>query len=156
MSLITTPFDFHSTAGEVLRGIDLRGKRVVVTGGAAGIGLATARALASAGASVMLAVRRPAEAASVVEEMRRATGCSGISAAFLDLADLRSVKAFAEEWRGPLHILVNNAGIMAEPDRRETAQGFELQFGTNFLATSLSRSGCTQRWLLRTAREWYR
>ena len=61
------------------------------------------------------------------------TGCPDISVAPLDLADLRSVKAFADAWHGPLHILVNNAGIMAVPDRQETAQGFELQFGTNFL-----------------------
>jgi NAD(P)-dependent dehydrogenase (short-subunit alcohol dehydrogenase family) len=105
----------------------------VVTGGAAGIGTATARALAGAGASVVLAVRRPGDAAAVVADMRRATGCSDISIAPLNLADLRSVRAFADEWHGPLHILVNNAGIMAVPDRQETAQGFELQFGTNFL-----------------------
>jgi NAD(P)-dependent dehydrogenase (short-subunit alcohol dehydrogenase family) len=133
MSLITTPFDFHSTTVDVLRDADLRGKRAVVTGGASGIGVATARALASAGASVVLAVRRPDDAAHVVEEMRRATGFPDISVAPLDLADLRSVKTFADEWHGPLHILVNNAGIMAVPDRQETVQRFELQFGTNFL-----------------------
>src|SRR5271170_6994883 len=98
MSLLTTPFDFHSTAVDVLRGVDLRGKRAVVTGGAAGIGTATARALAGAGASVVLAVRRPGDAAAVVEDMRRATGCSDISIAPLNLADLRSVRAFADEW----------------------------------------------------------
>jgi len=133
MSLLTTPFGFHSTAADVVRGIDLAGKRVVVTGGAAGIGVETARVLASARASVMLAVRRPAQAVPVVEELRRSTGNPDVSVAMLDLADLRSVAAFAEAWQGPLHVLVNNAGIMAVPERQETAQGFELQFGTNFL-----------------------
>jgi len=133
VSLMTTPFGFHSTAADVIRGIDLRGRRVVVTGGAAGIGLETARALASAGASTVLAVRRPGNAGPVVEELRRSTGNPAISVATLDLADLRSVKAFVETWQGPLHILVNNAGIMAVPERQKTAQGFELQFGTNFL-----------------------
>jgi NAD(P)-dependent dehydrogenase (short-subunit alcohol dehydrogenase family) len=131
--LMTTPFGFQSTAADVIRGIDLRGRRVVITGGAAGIGVETARALASAGASTVLAVRRPGDAGPVVEELRRSTGNPAISVATLDLADLRSVKAFVEAWQGPLHILVNNAGIMAVPERQLTAQGFELQFGTNFL-----------------------
>jgi len=131
--LLATPFGFHSTAAEVIRGIDLHGKRAVVTGGAAGIGVETSRALASAGASVVLAVRQPAQAASIAEDLRRSTGNPHVSTATLDLADLRSVKAFAEVWRGPLHILVNNAGIMAVPERQETPQGFELQLGTNFL-----------------------
>jgi NAD(P)-dependent dehydrogenase (short-subunit alcohol dehydrogenase family) len=133
VSLLATPFGFHSTAAEVIRGIDLRGKRAVVTGGAAGIGVETSRALASAGASVVLAVRRPAQAESAAEDLRRSTGNSAVSVASLDLADLRAVRAFAEAWQGPLHILVNNAGIMAVPERQETPQGFELQFGTNFL-----------------------
>jgi len=133
MSLIATPFGFQTSAVDVLRGVDLRGKRALVTGGAAGIGAATARALAGAGASVVLAVRRPDDATPVLEETRRAAGCPDISVAPLDLADLRSIKAFASAWRGPLHILVNNAGIMAVPDRQETVQGFELQFGTNYL-----------------------
>ncbi len=133
MPLMTTPFGFQSTAADVIRGIDLRGRRVVITGGAAGIGVETARALARAGASTVLAVRRPAHAGPVVEELRRSTGNPGISVAALDLADLRSVKAFVEAWQGPLHILVNNAGIMAVPEPQKTAQGFELQFGTNFV-----------------------
>jgi NAD(P)-dependent dehydrogenase (short-subunit alcohol dehydrogenase family) len=133
VSLMTTPFGVQSTAADVIRGIDLGGRRVVITGGAAGIGVETARALASAGASTVLAVRRPGDVGPVVEELRRCTGNPAISVATLDLADLRSVKAFAETWQGPLHILVNNAGIMAVPERQLTAQGFELQFGTNFL-----------------------
>jgi NAD(P)-dependent dehydrogenase (short-subunit alcohol dehydrogenase family) len=131
--LITTPFGFHTTAAEVVSGVDLTGRRAIITGGAAGIGIETARALASAGASVVLAVRRPAAAEPVAKGLRESTGNAAISVASLDLADLHSVNAFARAWRGPLDILVNNAGIMAVPQREETAQGHELQFGTNFL-----------------------
>jgi NAD(P)-dependent dehydrogenase (short-subunit alcohol dehydrogenase family) len=132
-SLIATPFGFHSTAREVISGIDLTGRRAIVTGGAAGIGVESARALAGAGASVVLAVRRPAEAAPVAEGLRESTGNAAITVASLDLADLHSVSAFARAWRGPLDILVNNAGIMAVAQREESAQGHELQLGTNFL-----------------------
>jgi NAD(P)-dependent dehydrogenase (short-subunit alcohol dehydrogenase family) len=133
MSLIATPFGFHSTAREVISGIDLTGRRAIITGGAAGIGVETARALAGAGASVVLAVRRPEAAAPVAEGLRESTGNAAVSVASLDLADLHSVSAFARAWRGSLDILVNNAGIMAVPQREETAQGYELQLGTNFI-----------------------
>ena len=133
MSRITTPFSFHSTASEIIEGINLTGRRAVVTGGASGIGIETARALAGAGASVTLAVRRPEAAEFVAAELRQSTGNDAIDIAALDLADLTSVKAFADFWKGPLHILVSNAGIMAVPERQETPQGFELQFGTNYL-----------------------
>jgi NAD(P)-dependent dehydrogenase (short-subunit alcohol dehydrogenase family) len=133
MSLIATPFGFHSTAREVISGIDLTGRRAIITGGAAGIGVETARALAGAGASVVLAVRRPDGAAPVAEALRESTRNPAIAVASLDLSDLHSVNAFARAWRGPLDILVNNAGIMAVPQREESAQGYELQFATNFL-----------------------
>ena len=133
MSSITTPFGFHSTAREVIAGIDLAGRRAVITGGASGIGIETARALAAAGASVVLAVRRPDPAADRAAAIRESTPNRAIRVAPLDLADLHSVNAFVRSWSGPLHILVNNAGIMAVPEREETAQGHELQFGTNFL-----------------------
>src|ERR1700735_4974005 len=112
MSIIATPFGFHSTASEVIAGVDLTGKRAIITGGASGIGIETARALAGAGASVTLAVRRPEAAEAVAAEWRQSTGNDAIDIAALDLADLRSVRAFADFWKGPLHILVNNAGIM--------------------------------------------
>ena len=119
-------FGFHTTADEAVAGIDLSGKRAVVTGGASGIGIPTARALASAGAEVTLAVRNPdaaeAFAAEIAADVRR-----------LDLADLASVEAFARDWDGPLHILVNNAGIMATPELELSPEGFELQFATNHL-----------------------
>jgi NAD(P)-dependent dehydrogenase (short-subunit alcohol dehydrogenase family) len=105
----------------------LEGRTFVVTGANSGIGLAAARALGPAGARVVLAVRDVAKgeaAAASIEghpEVRE-----------LDLADLASVRAFADAWDGDLDVLVNNAGVMAVPERR-TKDGFELQFGTNHL-----------------------
>ena len=133
MSRITTPFGFASTAAEVVAGVDLSGKRCIVTGGASGIGIETARALAASGAAVTLAVRRLEAAERVATELRASTGNPDIDVRFVDLADLRSVRQFVDLWRGPLHILVNNAGIMAVPERELTPQGFESQFATNFL-----------------------
>jgi NAD(P)-dependent dehydrogenase (short-subunit alcohol dehydrogenase family) len=133
MSRITTPFGFHSTATAVIAGVKLDGKRAVVTGGASGIGIETARALASAGAAVTLAVRRTDAAQPVAAELRRSTGNHAVDVKPLDLSDLRSVDSFIDSWTGPLHILVNNAGVMAIPELQKTPQGFELQFGTNFL-----------------------
>ncbi|WP_242773362.1 SDR family NAD(P)-dependent oxidoreductase [Sphingopyxis sp. YF1] len=129
----TTPFGFASTAMQVAEGVDLAGRKAIVTGGGAGIGIETARALAAAGAEVTLAVRRPGAAESVADELRQATGNKAIDVRLLDLADLASVRRFADDWNGPLHILVNNAGIMATPELQKTAQGHELQFGTNYL-----------------------
>lgn len=133
MSRIITPFGFHSEPADVLADVDLVGRVAVITGGAAGIGVATARALARAGATVNLAVRRVDAAMKVVAQLRSETENEAISVSQLDLADLRSVNAFVEAWEGRLDILVNNAGIMAVPEREKTLQGFELQFGTNYL-----------------------
>jgi NAD(P)-dependent dehydrogenase (short-subunit alcohol dehydrogenase family) len=133
MSRFTTPFGFHSTAPEVVTGVDLAGKRAIITGGAAGIGIETARALSAAGAAITLAVRRPEAVESAAEELRRSTGNHAVDVKHLDLSDLHTVRAFTAAWKGPLHILVNNAGIMAVPELEKTPQGFELQFGTNFL-----------------------
>ena len=133
MQRLATPFGFHSTATEVAAGVDLTGKRVIVTGGAAGIGIETVRTLALAGAEITLAVRRPGAARPVAEELRQATGNAALEVRPLDLSDLRSVQSFVDDWTGPLHILVNNAGIMAVPELEKTPQGFELQFGTNYL-----------------------
>jgi NAD(P)-dependent dehydrogenase (short-subunit alcohol dehydrogenase family) len=132
MSRIHTTFGATSTASEVIAGIDLVGKRAIVTGASSGIGQETARALSSAGADVTLAVRNleagHAAAAAIVDS----AGNRKVSVVELDLADRRSVRAFVDEWRGPLHILVNNAGIMAIPEQR-TAEGWEMQFATNHL-----------------------
>ncbi|WP_370148847.1 SDR family NAD(P)-dependent oxidoreductase [Streptacidiphilus sp. EB129] len=129
---LTTPFGAQSTAAEVISGVDLAGRRAVVTGGASGIGVETARALASAGAQVTLAVRDLDAGARTAEDITATTGNKDIHVAPLDLADQASVAAFVAAWDGPLHILVNNAGVMASPELR-TPEGWELQFATNHL-----------------------
>ncbi|MGW2563845.1 SDR family NAD(P)-dependent oxidoreductase [Streptomyces sp. NPDC001514] len=130
---LTTPFGFHSTASEVIDGVDLTGKRAIVTGATSGIGVETARALASAGADVTLAVRNVEAGRRVAEEITAATGNPKVAAAPLQLADRASVASFTDAWQGPLHILVNNAGIMALPELHRTPEGWELQFATNYL-----------------------
>jgi NAD(P)-dependent dehydrogenase (short-subunit alcohol dehydrogenase family) len=129
---ITTPFSAQSTAAEVIAGIDLTGRRAIVTGGASGIGIETARILASAGAEVTLAVRNLEAGQSTAAAIIDSTGNKQVFVAPLDLADQASVAAFTAGWDGPLHILVNNAGIMASPLMR-TPQGWEMQFATNHL-----------------------
>lgn len=129
---LTTPFGAESTAADVIAGVDLTGRRAVVTGATGGLGLETARALASAGAEVTVAGRTPAAVEAAVEQIVAATGNSAVTGEILDLASLASVAAFAGRWSGPLHILVNNAGVMATPEAK-TSDGFELQFGTNHL-----------------------
>jgi NAD(P)-dependent dehydrogenase (short-subunit alcohol dehydrogenase family) len=133
MSSADAPFGFSTTADDVLKGIDLAGKTMIVTGGAAGIGLETTRSLATAGASVTIAARRPREAEQVAYELRRSTANDAIYVRPLDLVDLESIRAFVEGWEGPIHALVNNAGIMALPDLRRSPEGCEMQFATNFL-----------------------
>jgi NAD(P)-dependent dehydrogenase (short-subunit alcohol dehydrogenase family) len=129
---ITTPFDARSTADEVIAGVDLTGRRAIVTGGAGGLGRETARALASAGADVTIAARNLDAATATAQEISRSTGNPDVRAARLDLADPGSVTEFVKNWSGPLHILVDNAGVMATPEQR-TAEGRELQFATNHL-----------------------
>ncbi len=141
---IATPFTAESTAAEVIEGIDLTGRRAIVTGGASGIGIETARALAGAGAEVTLAVRNLAAGERTADDIIAATDNKQVMVAPLDLADRASVAAFTAAWEGPLHILVNNAGVMACPEAR-TAEGWELQFATNHLghfglATGLHRA----------------
>jgi NAD(P)-dependent dehydrogenase (short-subunit alcohol dehydrogenase family) len=131
--MLTTPFGFESTAEDVGRGVDLAGKRSVVTGATSGLGVETARVLAVAGAEVVLGVRRLDAGRRVAEQLRNATGNDAIEAAPLDLSDLGSVAAFGRAWNGPLHILVNNAGVMALPELQRSAQGCEMQFASNFL-----------------------
>ncbi|MEV7817000.1 SDR family NAD(P)-dependent oxidoreductase [Streptomyces flaveolus] len=137
---LTTPFGAQSTASEVVAGIDLTGRRAVVTGATGGLGRETARALTSAGAEVTVAGRTLETAAAVAQEIAAETGNSLTRAARLDLADPASVAAFVADWRGPLHILVNNAGIMATPELR-TPAGRELQFATNHLGHFLLTTG---------------
>jgi NAD(P)-dependent dehydrogenase (short-subunit alcohol dehydrogenase family) len=132
-TLITTPFGFDSTAAEAVAGIDLTGKRAIVTGGSSGIGIETARALAAAGADVTLAVRNTEAGARVAADITATIGNAAVHVAELDLADPNSVAAFVAGWSGPLDVLINNAGVMAIPELRLSAQGWELQFATNHL-----------------------
>jgi NAD(P)-dependent dehydrogenase (short-subunit alcohol dehydrogenase family) len=131
--LFQTPFGRHSTTAEVLDGVDLSGQRAIVTGAGSGIGTETARALASAGAEVVLAVRRPQAAGQIAAGIAGSTGNTKVWVRDLDLADQDSVRRFAAAWDQPLHILVNNAGIMALPELERTREGWEMQFATNFL-----------------------
>jgi NAD(P)-dependent dehydrogenase (short-subunit alcohol dehydrogenase family) len=132
-NLIRTCFGFASTATEVVQGIDLSGKRAIVTGGSSGIGVETARALAGAGADVTLAVRDTAACDRAAADITATTGNSEIHVRRLDLADQASVAAFVRSWSGPLHIVVNNAGVMGLPDLQLTPEGWEMQFATNHL-----------------------
>ncbi|MHA3701196.1 SDR family NAD(P)-dependent oxidoreductase [Jatrophihabitans sp. YIM 134969] len=105
----------------------LDGRTAIVTGGNSGIGLQVATALAERGAHLVLAVRDPERGARAAAQI---PGSAEVR--ILDLADPRSVRAFADGWDGPLHLLVNNAGI-STPELRRTADGRELQFATNHL-----------------------
>jgi NAD(P)-dependent dehydrogenase (short-subunit alcohol dehydrogenase family) len=105
----------------------LDGRTFVVTGANSGIGFAAARELGRVGARVVLAVRDVAKGEAAAASIEGETEVRA-----LDLADLASVRAFADAWDGDLDVLINNAGVMAVPERR-TKDGFELQFGTNHL-----------------------
>ncbi|WP_427130093.1 SDR family NAD(P)-dependent oxidoreductase [Pseudarthrobacter sp. S9] len=139
---IGSGFGRDSTAAEVIAGIDLTGKTAIVTGGYSGLGLETVRALASAGATVVVPARRPEHAREVLDAAGMTAGTAGtaagdVSVAELDLADQASVKEFAAGFlaSGPgtgLDILINNAAIMASPEHR-VGPGWESQFATNHL-----------------------
>ena len=131
-TIAAAPFGAESTALEVVDGLDLTGRSALVTGASSGIGVETARALAAAGASVTLAVRDLAAGERTAEDIRSSTGIGTVRVAHLDLADLATVRALAAAWTGPLHILVNNAGIMHTPELR-TPAGWEMQFAVNHL-----------------------
>lgn len=122
-------FNYMTTALEVVDGIDLSGKQAIVTGGASGLGLEATRALAKAGAAVVVAVRDVDRATPAIE------GLLNVEAAMLDLAEPKSIDAFAVHFLStgrPLHILINNAGVMANPLSRD-GRGYESQFATNHL-----------------------
>src|SRR3954449_6759874 len=126
---IGSGFGYRSTATEVLEGIDLSGKLAIVTGGYSGLGLETTRALAGAGAHVVVPARRPEHAREVLAGIER------VEVDELDLGDLDSVHAFAArflESGRAVDILINNAAIMACPETR-VGPGWEAQFATNHL-----------------------
>ncbi len=131
--LITTPFGAESTALEVVEGVDLSGKRAVVTGGASGIGVETVRALAQAGAAVTIAARNLDAAEAVATDVRESTGNDDVAVAALELTDRKAIDAFAAAWEGPLDILVDNAGVMALQELTLAPGGHEMQFATNHL-----------------------
>jgi NAD(P)-dependent dehydrogenase (short-subunit alcohol dehydrogenase family) len=133
ISRVTTPFGFETTAAEVVEGVDLSGKRAIVTGGASGIGVETARALAGAGAEVTLAVRNIEAGDQTAADIARTTGNDDVHVTPLELVDPDSIAAFIGEWSGPLDILVNNAGVMAIPELTLDPRGYEMQFATNHL-----------------------
>ena len=130
----------RTTAAETLRGISLHGFNAIVTGASSGLGVETTRALARAGASVTLAVRNLAAGEKVAADLRAENRTAQLVVQQLDLSSMGSVRTFAATVKGPLHLLINNAGIMAPP-RALTPEGFESQMGTNhlghFLLTTL-------------------
>jgi NAD(P)-dependent dehydrogenase (short-subunit alcohol dehydrogenase family) len=130
---ITSPFGAKSTAREVVAGHDLSGRTAIVTGAATGIGVETARALALAGAEVIIAARKPDLGEEVANAINEEAGSKRASFGMVDLASLESIRHFANVWGDrPIDLLINNAGVMASPLMR-TAEGFEMQFGTNHL-----------------------
>ncbi|ACU72209.1 short-chain dehydrogenase/reductase SDR [Catenulispora acidiphila DSM 44928] len=133
---LNSGFGFDSTAGEVIKGIDLTGKTAIVTGGASGIGVETVRALREAGAQVIVPARNTAAAQDTLREaLHDLHDLDGVRVEPLDLSDPASIDAFAERFLAedrPLHLLINNAGVMATPLARN-ARGVEMQFAVNHL-----------------------
>jgi NAD(P)-dependent dehydrogenase (short-subunit alcohol dehydrogenase family) len=128
---ITSPFGAKSTAREVVAGHDLSGKVAIVTGAATGIGVETARALADAGAEVIIAARKPELGEEIANQINEEVGMKRVSFGMLDLSSLEAVRHFAHRWGDRrLNLLINNAGVMACPLAR-TADGLEMQIGTN-------------------------
>ncbi|MFF7286184.1 SDR family NAD(P)-dependent oxidoreductase [Streptomyces griseorubiginosus] len=126
---IGSGFGAHSTADDVLAGVDLSGKLAIVTGGYSGLGLETTKALVKAGARVVVPARRPDTAKEAL------AGLDGVEQDVLDLGDLDSVRAFAERFLASgrtIDLVIDNAGIMACPETR-VGPGWEAQFATNHL-----------------------
>jgi NAD(P)-dependent dehydrogenase (short-subunit alcohol dehydrogenase family) len=128
---ITSPFGNFTPAREVVAGHDLTGKVAVVTGSASGIGVETARALAEAGAEVILAVRNASAGAEVAADIAKTAKGAKPRVELVDLSDFSSIRAFGQRWGAkPLNILINNAGVMACP-QTYTVDDLEMQIGTN-------------------------
>lgn len=126
---------FSRTTDDVLAGVDMTGRLVVVTGASTGLGEETARALAAHGATVVMAVRDPARGEAAAARIKSSVDDAALEVRTLDLASLASVRRFADDLLAEhdrLDVLVNNAGLMACP-HGTTVDGFELQFGTNHL-----------------------
>ncbi|HWT49042.1 MAG TPA: SDR family oxidoreductase [Mycobacterium sp.] len=115
---------------------DLSGRFAVVTGANSGLGFGLAKRLAAAGADVVMAIRSRTKGETAIAEMRSEVPAAKLTIRRLDLSSLKSVAALGEELLAegrPIDILINNAGVMTPPERQETHDGFELQFGTNHL-----------------------
>ena len=142
--MIRSRFGAFTPARVVAGDHDLSGRNVVVTGGASGIGYETAKALAAAGADVMLAVRDRVAGEKAAVAINEAIGADKVVAGTLDLASLSSVGSFVDAWGDqPLDILINNAGVMATPLLR-TAEDLELQIGTNHFGHFVLTVGLTR------------
>jgi NAD(P)-dependent dehydrogenase (short-subunit alcohol dehydrogenase family) len=129
--MITSGLDPYTDAAVLVEGKDLSGKTAIVTGGATGIGIETVKALAGAGADVVIAVRKRDLGETAAKAVNAAVGAERASVGMVDLADLSSVKTFTAAWGGkPLNLLINNAGVMACP-LSYTADDLEMQLGTN-------------------------
>ena len=126
---LSSGFSAASTATEVIKGIDLKGKNAIVTGGNTGIGLETTRVLAAAGATVIVPAR------DIEKAKKNLKGIPNVEIETMDLSRPETINAFAEKFLAsgrPLHILINNAGIMWVPLQRDS-RGFESQLSTNYL-----------------------
>ena len=138
---LNSGFGYRSTASDVLQDIDLNGKVAIVTGGYSGLGIETTKALAGAGAQVVVPARRPDVARAELQ------GVDNVTVDELDLSDLDSVRTFADRFNDSgsrLDILINNAAVMACPETR-VGPGWELQFATNHLGHYTLVNGLSER-----------
>ena len=133
----------ETTTDEVLEGVSLQGRHFMVTGASSGLGEETVRALSSAGAKVTMVARNSGKLNAAADRIRTSVPTSDLQTGLVDLADLSSIRSYAEEYlqeAAPIDVLINNAGVMACPFMT-TNDGFEMQFGTNhlghFLLTNL-------------------
>ena len=133
----------ETTTDEILEGVSLQGRHFMVTGASSGLGEETVRALSSAGAKVTMVARNSGKLNAAADRIRTSVPTSDLQTGLVDLADLSSIRSYAEEYlqeAAPIDVLINNAGVMACPFMT-TNDGFEMQFGTNhlghFLLTNL-------------------
>jgi NAD(P)-dependent dehydrogenase (short-subunit alcohol dehydrogenase family) len=143
MQQLAMAYHAETTTNDVLDGVDLTGRRVVVTGASSGLGEESTRALAAAGATVTMLARNPEKNEAAAARIREAVPDADLQLGTVDLADLSSIRSFAADYladHDAIDVLINNAGVMVCPFGR-TADGFETQFGTNhlghFLLTAL-------------------
>ena len=130
---MSSKFGFETNALEVVEGVDLSGKEIIITGGSSGIGIETTRALAKAGARITMGARNLEKAEAIAKEIRESTKNPNIEVEQLELGSLASVNEFVKRYlekKRPLNILINNAGVLAA-SKSQTVDGFETDFGTN-------------------------